>query len=100
KAGEPLTRYFPEVVVDLRALGAKRFVLDGEMWVARGKALSFYDLLMRIHPAESRVKKLAAETPALYVVFDLLVDDKGVALVEKTPDERPPKVQALPKSSL
>ena len=100
KAGEPLTRYFPEIVEHLRTLGAKRFVLDGELVIPRGKTLSFDDLLMRIHPAESRVKKLAAETPALYVVFDLLVDDKGVALVEKTLDERRPKLEAFAKAYL
>jgi ATP-dependent DNA ligase len=100
KAGEPLERYFPEVVEHLRALSAKRFVLDGELVIPRGTALSFDDLLMRIHPAESRVRKLAAETPALYVVFDLLVDDKGTSLVEKTLAERRPKLETFAKAFL
>jgi ATP-dependent DNA ligase len=100
KAGEPLERYFPEVVEHLRALRAKRFVLDGELVIPRGQALSFDDLLMRIHPAESRVRKLAAETPALYVVFDLLVDDKGVPLVEKTLEKRRPRLEAFAKAFL
>jgi len=81
KSGQPLTRYFPELVEALKALPAKRFVLDGEIVVPVGKALSFDDLLMRIHPADSRVRKLAAETPASLIVFDLLVDEKGKSLV-------------------
>src|SRR3954452_7439748 len=88
KAGQPLGRYFPEVVEAVRALPAKRFVLDGEIVVPVGESLSFDDLLQRIHPAESRIKKLAMETPALYVVFDLLVDDRGAALVEHNLEDR------------
>jgi ATP-dependent DNA ligase len=68
----PLTRYFPEIVEGLRALTHERFVLDGELVVPIGDTLSFDELLMRIHPAESRVKKLAAETPAQFMLFDLL----------------------------
>src|SRR3989440_10994326 len=63
KAGQPLARYFPETVEALRALKAKRFVLDGEIVVPIAGRLSFDELLMRIHPAASRVKKLAAEHP-------------------------------------
>lgn len=88
KSGQSLTRYFPELVEALRALPAKRFVLDGEIVVPAGNALSFDDLLMRIHPAESRVRKLAAETPSSLIVFDLLVDEKGKALVELPLQER------------
>ena len=66
-----------------RRFRAPRVVLDGEIVVPVGDALSFDDLLQRIHPAESRVRKLAAETPALYLVFDLLVDEKGRSLVER-----------------
>ena len=83
KAGQPLERYFPEVVEGLLALPAKRFVLDGELVVPEGKALSFDQLLQRIHPAASRVAKLARESPALYVVFDLLVDADGRGLVDQ-----------------
>jgi ATP-dependent DNA ligase len=75
KSGQPLARYFPEIVDALRALPPKRFVLDGEIAIPIGRTFSFDDLLMRIHPAESRIRKLAEETPALYIVFDLLVDD-------------------------
>ncbi len=77
KAGQPLARYFPEIVEQLRALDAKRFVLDGELMVQIGEELSFDALLQRIHPAASRVARLAKETPARYIVFDLLVDADG-----------------------
>jgi len=97
KAGEPLERYFPEMVEALRAVAAKRFVLDGEIVIPRGKSLSFDDLLMRIHPAESRVRKLAAETPATLIVFDLLVDGKGESLVGETLAERRPQLEAFAK---
>jgi hypothetical protein len=77
KSGKPLTRYFPEVAATLLALEATTFVLDGEIVIVAGKTLSFDDLLQRIHPAASRVRKLSTETPATYVVFDLLADAKG-----------------------
>jgi ATP-dependent DNA ligase len=77
KSGQPLARYFPELVALLLEVAAKRFVLDGEIVIPVGRILSFDDLLQRIHPAASRIKKLAAETPATLVVFDLLVDEKG-----------------------
>ncbi len=76
KSGQSLTRYFPEVAAAVAVLKAKTFVLDSEIVVPRGKAFSFDDLLQRIHPAASRVKKLSAETPALLIVFDLLAEGK------------------------
>jgi ATP-dependent DNA ligase len=87
KSGKPLTRYFPEVVEQLAKLKPKNFVLDGEIVIAIGDRLSFNDLLMRIHPAASRIKKLADATPATYIVFDLLEDGDG-ALVEQPLEER------------
>src|SRR5438309_9780626 len=72
KSQKPLTRYFPELVGELKSLGVKRFVLDGEIVIPVDGKLSFDDLLMRIHPAESRVRKLAAATPAHFYVFDIL----------------------------
>jgi len=80
KSGQPLGRYFPELVQALAALPYLRFVLDGEIVVFQGK-LSFDDLLQRIHPAESRVRKLAESTPATLVCFDLLVDVAGKSLL-------------------
>jgi ATP-dependent DNA ligase len=74
KSGQPLERYFPEVVDALRALSAKRFVLDGELFIERDGGLDFDALLQRIHPAASRIKRLSVETPAHLAVFDLLAD--------------------------
>jgi ATP-dependent DNA ligase len=90
KSEQKLARYFPEVVEHLLAIKAAQFVIDGEIVIDRGGALSFDDLLQRIHPAESRIRKLAKETPAKLIVFDLLVDDRGHSLVEKTLEERRP----------
>lgn len=74
KSGQPLTRYFPELVSAFQSLPSRAFVLDGEIIVLREGRLSFDDLLLRIHPAASRVAKLAKDTPASFVVFDLLCD--------------------------
>src|SRR5215208_4048738 len=68
----PLTRYFPDVVDAVRAELPERCVVDGEIVIAGNHGLDFEALLQRIHPAESRVRKLAAETPASFVAFDLL----------------------------
>ena len=81
KAGKPLGRYFPDVVAALAQLKPRRFVLDGEIVIPVAGRLSFDDLLLRIHPAESRVRTLAAQHPAGMIVFDLLVDDRGGSLV-------------------
>jgi ATP-dependent DNA ligase len=70
--GKPLGRYFPELVEALSALKEKRFLLDGELIIPVGDALSFEALQLRLHPAESRVRKLAAETPSELMLFDLL----------------------------
>ena len=88
KSGQTLTRYFPDLVEAVAALKAKRFVLDGEIVIPRGKAFSFDDLLQRIHPAASRITKLAAETPALLIVFDLLLLDGDVLTKELLPERR------------
>ena len=79
KAGQPLHRYFPELVEALSALPHEQFVLDGEIVIYIGKQLSFDSLLMRIHPAASRIHKLSVETPVTYMCFDLLVDEHGKA---------------------
>jgi ATP-dependent DNA ligase len=83
-----MTRYFPEVVAALAALRPKTFLLDGEIVVPLGSAFSFDALLQRIHPAASRIRKLAAETPALLIVFDLLVGPDGQLLADRPLDER------------
>ena len=95
KAGKPLTRYFPDVVAAARALKARQFVLDGEIVVPRDGAFSFDDLLQRIHPAQSRIHKLAAETPALLIAFDLLEDGRGRSLLGLPLSERRLKLEAF-----
>ena len=93
KAGKPLARYFPDLVATFESIKAKRFVLDGEIVIPHEGALSFDELLLRIHPAKSRVMKLAAEHPASFVAFDLLVDAKGASLVELPLAERRPALE-------
>ena len=82
KSGKPLTRYFPELVGTLGKLKATKFVLDGEIVIPFQEGLSFDQLLMRIHPAASRVKALSEQTPCIFVIFDLLVDGQGRSLVK------------------
>ncbi len=87
KAGQPLERYFPEIVARLRTLSVPA-VLDGELVVAAGDALDFDRLSQRIHPAASRVAKLARDWPATYLIFDLLLADDGRSLLERPLHER------------
>ena len=95
KSGKPLTRYFPDAVEAVRALTAKTFVLDGEIVVPKGKVFSFDALLQRIHPAASRVQKLAKETPAMLIVFDLLQDADGTVLVDEPLTTRRKRLEAF-----
>jgi ATP-dependent DNA ligase len=88
KSGRSMTRYFPELVAAVDALKSPRFVLDGEIVVPADGAFSFDALLQRIHPAPSRVQRLATETPALLIVFDLLVGADGALLTSLPLDER------------
>ncbi len=75
----PLTRYFPEVVEAIRSNLPGRCIVDGEVVVATDAGLDFESLQLRIHPAESRVRKLAAEIPASFIGFDLLaVGDRSL----------------------
>jgi ATP-dependent DNA ligase len=79
KSGKPLGRYFPEVIDILAKVKAPRFLLDGELIISLGDALSFEALQLRLHPAESRVRRLANETPAELMLFDLLeLDGKSL----------------------
>ena len=87
KAGQPLGRYFPEIVAALAGIRLNRFVLDGELVVPISGALSFDALQQRIHPAASRVAMLAKRTPAWYLVFDLLSAD-GEDLIDFRLEER------------
>jgi ATP-dependent DNA ligase len=70
--GRPLGRYFPDLVEALSTLEQKHFLLDGELIIPVGDTLSFDALQLRLHPAESRVRRLAAESPAELMLFDLL----------------------------
>lgn len=88
KSDQRLARYFPELVAELKALKARRFIVDGEICIQRNGEPSFDDLLMRIHPAESRIRKLSVETPATYYCFDLLADEHGALLADKPMEER------------
>jgi ATP-dependent DNA ligase len=90
----PLLRYFPE----LRPLGDRlppHSALDGEVVLAREGRLEFDLLQLRLHPAESRIRKLAAETPVRFVVFDVLLWD-GEEVWRLPLEERRPRVEALP----
>jgi ATP-dependent DNA ligase len=97
KSEKPLTRYFPEIVEAVRGIKAKTFVLDGEIVVPEGQTFSFDALLQRIHPAASRIKKLAQETPALLIVFDLLVDADGTVLTDMPLAERRKRLEQFAK---
>jgi ATP-dependent DNA ligase len=97
KSGEDLTRYFPEVVEAALRLKARQFTLDGEIVVPQGKSFSFDALLQRIHPAASRVARLAKETPALVLAFDLLATAKDEKLAEQPLAKRRPTLEAFAK---
>ncbi len=77
KSGKPLTRFFPEVAARLGQLDEARFALDGELLIAGEGGFSFESLQMRLHPAESRIRKLAASHPASVALFDMLEDADG-----------------------
>jgi ATP-dependent DNA ligase len=87
KAGQPLARYFPDVVDALKSLPSKKFVIDGELAIPVDGSLSFDELQLRLHPAASRVAKLAKAHPAMFIAFDLLAEDRGRYL-EKNLNER------------
>lgn len=88
KSGQPLDRYFPEVVDALAKLSSPQFVIDGELVINYGDHFSFDDLLERIHPAASRITKLSIERPATFILFDILVDHSGKPLVDLPLEQR------------
>ena len=95
KSSRPLARYFPEVVAMLRALPMRKLAIDGELVISVDDKLDFDQLLQRIHPAESRVRKLAAEFPARLIVFDLLVDPDGERVADLPLEERRARLERL-----
>jgi len=100
KAGKPLQRYFPDVVAALLARTARRFVLDGEIVIPVEGRLSFDELLLRIHPAESRVRTLVEAHPARLFVFDLLADERGRSLVDLSLAERRSRLETFARKYL
>lgn len=88
KSGKPLLRYFPDVAALLRELPARRLILDGELAIPAGDSLSFDALQLRLHPAASRVAKLAAADPAIFIAFDLLLAPRAEQLAAAPLSER------------
>lgn len=99
KSGKPLARYFPELVDLVRRLAAPQFVADGEIVIELGGKFSFDALQMRLHPAESRIRKLAAETSARLIVFDMLADAEGQVLISQPLCQRRAALEAFVKSA-
>jgi len=88
KSGQPLARYFPDIAEALLKLPAKNFVLDGELAVPVGAALSFDELQLCLHPPASRVAKLATAHPAIFIAFDLLAEDRQSLLKQSLHERR------------
>lgn len=95
KAGKDLSRYFPDVVALFAGLSAEAFVLDGELLIAREGRFSFEALQDRLHPALSRINRLADEAPALYAAFDLLLAPWGEDLRRMAFQDRRVALQAF-----
>ena len=95
RSGKSLARYFPDMAAALRSLKPKRFVLDGELAIPVGEILSFDALQLRLHPAASRVNKLAAETSSILIVFDLLRTPRGTDLTTRPLSERRTALEAF-----
>jgi ATP-dependent DNA ligase len=95
KSGQSLTRYFPEIVAALLAVAARKFVVDGELFIESGAGFDFDALLQRIHPAQSRVLQLSRQTPAKYAVFDVLVDERERPWYQSPLSERRPALEAF-----
>ncbi len=98
KAGQPLGRYFPELLEVFRRMKPRQFVLDGEVVIFIDGQPSFDNLLLRIHPAASRIRRLSQETPASYLAFDFLVNDQGCSLVDHPLQERRQNLEDLFRS--
>src|SRR3954467_15408089 len=100
KAGQPLARYFPDVVAAIAQLPSKRFVVDGELVIPVKGALSFDELQLRLHPAASRVQKLAAAHPAMMILFDLLADETDRSLLPEPLSTRREKLEKFANKNL
>jgi ATP-dependent DNA ligase len=99
KSRKPLARYFPELVDRLRSMAAPQFVVDGEILIERSGDYSFDALQMRMHPAESRIRKLSAETPAKLMLFDMLANTDEEILLDRPLSVRREALEAFVESS-
>ncbi len=99
KSGKPLGRYFPEVITLLREVAAQQFVVDGELLVELDGRLAFDALQMRLHPAESRIRKLAAATPARLILFDMLIAPTGTVLMDRPLRQRRKALETFMKKA-
>jgi ATP-dependent DNA ligase len=99
KSGKPLGRFFPEVVALLQDVPVRQFVVDGELVIEIDGRLAFDALQMRLHPAESRIRKLAAETPARLILFDMLADPQGTSLIDLPLKQRREALAAFMKKA-
>ena len=88
KSGKPLGRYFPEAVAAFQQISSDDFVLDGELVIEVDGHLAFDALQMRLHPAESRIRKLSVETPARFVMFDVLAAPGGHVVLNEPLSKR------------
>jgi ATP-dependent DNA ligase len=95
KSGKPLGRYFPEIVSLLAASAAPRLVVDGELVIELAGRLAFDALQARLHPAESRIRRLAVETPAQSILFDILLAPDGTNLIAAPLRQRRRDLEAL-----
>ena len=98
RSGKPLGRYFPEVVEMIGSLKERHFLLDGELIISIGDTLSFDALQLRLHPAESRIRKLAKETPAELMLFDL-IELRGKSLADEPLENRREKLEQFSANS-
>jgi ATP-dependent DNA ligase len=95
KSGKPLTRYFPEVVEAVGNAPFPRLVIDGELAIPVGDSISFDSLQLRLHPAESRIRKLAKETPAILILFDCLLTPRNRSLLNAPLSERRAELESI-----
>jgi ATP-dependent DNA ligase len=95
KSGKKLTRYFPEIVEAVRIAPFQRLVIDGELAIPVGESISFDSLQLRLHPAESRIRKLAKETPAIFILFDCLLTPRNRSLLDAPLSERRAELESI-----
>jgi ATP-dependent DNA ligase len=95
KSGTSLSRYFPEIVATLQETPFARFVVDGELVIELNGRMTFDALQARLHPAESRIRRLSEETPARLILFDMLVAPDGSSLAPLPLTERRRALEAF-----